>query len=204
MKATQYPAAWRSAALVFLMAREVGQGTVTEHYRICALPITGARDNIPIPYPPTFVKLLINSGTQMPRSARLFGAKRVNCGRFWTATPAAIGFVANTVPAPGVVGGISSIMTLSPAAAAAIAAILVYLGYGIEEKDVIQIFDPLGCHRRYRALLPRVNRDPPAWIAYSFTGTGSQNWSCVMIRNRTGLIEPLTLIWGDAYVIAPF
>jgi Na+/melibiose symporter-like transporter len=55
----------------------------------------------------------------------------------------AIGFVANEVPAPAVVGGISSIMTLSPAAACAIAAILVYFGYRIEERDVVQMQDAI-------------------------------------------------------------
>jgi glucuronide carrier protein len=51
----------------------------------------------------------------------------------------AIGFVANAVPTPQVVGGISSIMTLSPAAASVIAAALVYFGYRIEEQDVIRM-----------------------------------------------------------------
>jgi Na+/melibiose symporter-like transporter len=55
----------------------------------------------------------------------------------------AIGFVANVVPGPEVVGGIRSIMTLSPAAASAIAAILFYYGYRIEDKDVIGMQDEI-------------------------------------------------------------
>ncbi len=51
----------------------------------------------------------------------------------------AIGFVANTVPTPRVIDGIGSIMTLMPAAGYAIAAIIFYLGYRIEEKHVIQM-----------------------------------------------------------------
>ena len=51
----------------------------------------------------------------------------------------AIGFVANTTPAPGVADGISSIMTFTPAAAYALAAAVFYFGYKIEEKQVVQM-----------------------------------------------------------------
>jgi Na+/melibiose symporter-like transporter len=51
----------------------------------------------------------------------------------------AIGFVANADPTPRVIEGISSIMTLTPAAAYAIAAIIFYFGYRIEEKDVLKM-----------------------------------------------------------------
>lgn len=51
----------------------------------------------------------------------------------------AIGFVANAVPGPRVVTGISVIMTLSPAVVSAVAAILVLYGYRIDEKDVVRM-----------------------------------------------------------------
>jgi sugar (glycoside-pentoside-hexuronide) transporter len=50
-----------------------------------------------------------------------------------------IGFVANAVPTPRVIEGISFIMTLVPAAAYAVAAMIFYLGYKLEEKDVLQM-----------------------------------------------------------------
>lgn len=51
----------------------------------------------------------------------------------------AIGFVANAAPAPGVVSGISSIMTFTPAAACAIAALVFYYGYKIEDRQVVKM-----------------------------------------------------------------
>ena len=51
----------------------------------------------------------------------------------------AIGFVANAVPAPGVVEGISFIMIFMPAAASAIAALIFYYGYKIEDRNVIRM-----------------------------------------------------------------
>jgi len=51
----------------------------------------------------------------------------------------AIGFVAKTDPTPRVIEGISSIMALVPAASYAIAAIIFYFGYRIEDKDVVQM-----------------------------------------------------------------
>jgi len=62
----------------------------------------------------------------------------------------AIGFVANAVPGPEVVSGISSIMTLTPAAAAAVAAAIFYYGYRIEEKDVIQMQDEIATQKAGR------------------------------------------------------
>jgi Na+/melibiose symporter-like transporter len=51
----------------------------------------------------------------------------------------AIGFVASADPTPRVVEGISSIMALAPAVAYAIAAIIFYFGYRIEDKDIVQM-----------------------------------------------------------------
>jgi len=51
----------------------------------------------------------------------------------------AIGFVANTVPTARVVEGIRSIMILSPAVACALAAIIFYYGYRIEDRNVVQM-----------------------------------------------------------------
>jgi Na+/melibiose symporter-like transporter len=51
----------------------------------------------------------------------------------------AIGFVANADPTPRVVEGISSIMTLGPAAAYAIAAIIFFFGYKMEDADVVKM-----------------------------------------------------------------
>jgi GPH family glycoside/pentoside/hexuronide:cation symporter/glucuronide carrier protein len=59
----------------------------------------------------------------------------------------AIGFVANTVPTAGVVDGIRSIMTLMPAAAAAIAAAVFYRGYRIEDRNVVQMQDEIGARQ---------------------------------------------------------
>jgi GPH family glycoside/pentoside/hexuronide:cation symporter/glucuronide carrier protein len=50
-----------------------------------------------------------------------------------------IQYVANAVPTPRVVGGIRSLMTLAPAAACAIAAIVFYYGYKIEDKQILQM-----------------------------------------------------------------
>jgi Na+/melibiose symporter-like transporter len=59
----------------------------------------------------------------------------------------AIQFVANTVPTPRVISGISSLMTLAPAAACAIAAIVFYYGYRIEDKHVLQMQDEITAKR---------------------------------------------------------
>ena len=59
-----------------------------------------------------------------------------------------IGFVANAVPTPLVTEGISSIMTLTPAAVYAIAAAVFYLGYRIQESDVTQMQDEIAARKR--------------------------------------------------------
>ncbi len=51
----------------------------------------------------------------------------------------AIGFVANAAPTPRVIEGIRSMMTLTPAAGYAIAALIFYFGYRIEEAHVLQM-----------------------------------------------------------------
>jgi glucuronide carrier protein len=51
----------------------------------------------------------------------------------------AIGFVANAVPGPRVVTGISVIMTLSPAIVSAVAAMVVLFGYTIKDEDVVRM-----------------------------------------------------------------
>jgi glycoside/pentoside/hexuronide:cation symporter, GPH family len=55
----------------------------------------------------------------------------------------AIGFVANASPSPGVVDGITNIMTLIPAAACMLAAVIFYFGYKIEEKHVLIMEDEI-------------------------------------------------------------
>lgn len=52
---------------------------------------------------------------------------------------AAIGFVANTAPTPLVVGGISSMITLIPAAACIIAAVIFYFGYRLDDRQVLRM-----------------------------------------------------------------
>jgi Na+/melibiose symporter-like transporter len=59
----------------------------------------------------------------------------------------AIGFVANAVPTARVVDGISSIMTFAPAAACAIAAVIFYYGYRIEDKTVVQMQDEIAARK---------------------------------------------------------
>ncbi|MBN1833210.1 MAG: MFS transporter [Deltaproteobacteria bacterium] len=54
-----------------------------------------------------------------------------------------IGFVANTTPTPAVVNGISSIMIYSPAVTCALAAVVFYFGYRIEDKHVVQMQDEI-------------------------------------------------------------
>ena len=62
----------------------------------------------------------------------------------------AIGFVANTAPGPDVVNGISSIMIVIPAAASAMAAIIFYYGYTIEDKNVIRMQDEIAARKANR------------------------------------------------------
>ena len=60
----------------------------------------------------------------------------------------AIGFEANTEPTLRVVEGIVTIMTLVPAAAYVIAAVIFYLGYRIEEKDVLRMQEDIAANTR--------------------------------------------------------
>jgi Na+/melibiose symporter-like transporter len=55
----------------------------------------------------------------------------------------AIGFVANASPSPGVVDGITNIMTLTPAAACMLAAVIFYFGYKIEDRHVLAMGDEI-------------------------------------------------------------
>ena len=55
----------------------------------------------------------------------------------------AIGFIANTVPAPNVVRGISYIMIIAPAAASAVAAAIFYFGYKIDDKHILRMQDEI-------------------------------------------------------------
>ena len=54
-----------------------------------------------------------------------------------------IGYVANVTPTPEVVNGISSIMIYAPAIMSALAGIIFYLGYRIDEKDVVRMQDEI-------------------------------------------------------------
>lgn len=62
-----------------------------------------------------------------------------------------IGFVANAEPTPRVIEGISSIITLTPAIAYAVAAIIFYFGYRIEEKDVLQMQEEIAARTAYES-----------------------------------------------------
>jgi glycoside/pentoside/hexuronide:cation symporter, GPH family len=59
----------------------------------------------------------------------------------------AIGFVANAAPAPGVVEGIEFIMIFMPAAASAIAVLVFYYGYKIEDSNVIRMQDEIAARK---------------------------------------------------------
>jgi len=63
-----------------------------------------------------------------------------------------IGFVANATPTPRVIEGITSIMTLMPAAGYAIAASIFFFGYRIEEAHVVKMQDEITA--RKMAALP--------------------------------------------------
>jgi Na+/melibiose symporter-like transporter len=64
-----------------------------------------------------------------------------------TAGLMAIGFVANTVPTPRVIEGIRSIMTLTPAAGYAIAAVIFYFGYKMEEAHVLRMQEEIAARK---------------------------------------------------------
>ncbi|MDM7994177.1 MAG: MFS transporter [Acidobacteriota bacterium] len=51
----------------------------------------------------------------------------------------AIGFVANAAPTPDVISGISSLITLIPAAACGIAAVIFYFGYRLDDRQVLHM-----------------------------------------------------------------
>ena len=55
----------------------------------------------------------------------------------------AIGFEANTIPSPGVIEGIRSIMIFTPAAGCILAAAVFYFGYKIEDSHVLQMQDEI-------------------------------------------------------------
>ncbi len=59
----------------------------------------------------------------------------------------AIGFIANADPAQSVVDGIHSIMIFSPAAASAIAAVVFYFGYRIEDRSVLKMQDEIAAKK---------------------------------------------------------
>jgi GPH family glycoside/pentoside/hexuronide:cation symporter len=64
-----------------------------------------------------------------------------------TAGLVAIGFVANAVPTPRVTEGIHSIMTLTPAVGYAIAAVIFYFGYRIDDKHVLQMQEEIAARK---------------------------------------------------------
>jgi Na+/melibiose symporter-like transporter len=69
-----------------------------------------------------------------------------------TAGLMAIGFVANTVPTPRVMEGIRSIMALTPAAGYAIAAVIFYFGYRLEETDIVQMQEEIAARKSETSL----------------------------------------------------
>jgi Na+/melibiose symporter-like transporter len=65
---------------------------------------------------------------------------------------AAIGFIANAVPAPGVVDGISSIMIFTPAVTCMVAALTFYYGYKIDDQQVLRMQNEIAARKEHRAL----------------------------------------------------
>jgi Na+/melibiose symporter-like transporter len=59
----------------------------------------------------------------------------------------AIGFVANAAPTPRVTEGIHSIMTLTPAAGYAIAAIIFYFGYKLDDSHVLKMQEEIAARK---------------------------------------------------------
>jgi Na+/melibiose symporter-like transporter len=66
-----------------------------------------------------------------------------------------IGFVANTDPTPGVAKGIHSMMALTPAVGYAIATIIFYYGYRLDEKQVVDMQKEIDSRKRSVALADR-------------------------------------------------
>jgi Na+/melibiose symporter-like transporter len=64
----------------------------------------------------------------------------------------AIGFVANAKPTPRVTGGISSLMTFAPAAAYAIAALIFYFGYRLNETHILKMQEEIAA--RFNLTVP--------------------------------------------------
>ena len=64
-----------------------------------------------------------------------------------TAGLMAIGFVANTPPSPRVIEGISSIMTLAPAAAYSIAAVIFFFGYKIDDSHILKMQEEIAARK---------------------------------------------------------
>jgi Na+/melibiose symporter-like transporter len=60
---------------------------------------------------------------------------------------AAIGFVANAAPTPAVISGISSLITLIPAAACFIAAVFFYFGYRLDDTQVLRMQEEITSRR---------------------------------------------------------
>jgi Na+/melibiose symporter-like transporter len=60
---------------------------------------------------------------------------------------AAIGFVANAPSSPRVVDGITSIMTLAPAGACILTAVIFYFGYKIEDQHVLRMQDEIAASK---------------------------------------------------------
>jgi Na+/melibiose symporter-like transporter len=65
----------------------------------------------------------------------------------------AIGFVANTTPTPRVIEGISSIMTLGPAASYVIAAAIFFFGYKIDETHVLKMQEEISARKAGEPIL---------------------------------------------------
>lgn len=59
----------------------------------------------------------------------------------------AIGFVANQLPTPRAVEGIRSMMTLAPALFYALAAVIFYFGYRIDDRDVVRMQEEIAARR---------------------------------------------------------
>ena len=59
----------------------------------------------------------------------------------------AIGYVANSVPGPSVINGISYIMTLSPAVLCLLAALVFYHGYRIEDQQVLRMQEEISARK---------------------------------------------------------
>ena len=64
-----------------------------------------------------------------------------------TAGLMAIGFVANAAPTPRVIEGISSIMTFTPAATYAIAAVIFFFGYKIDDSHVLKMQEEIAARK---------------------------------------------------------